>query len=288
MGSTQKDVEVSYGVGNDFFKLWLDKQMNYTCAVFEDEVNFSDDFEEAQNNKLKFLSKLAHIDSHTESVLDIGCGWGANVEYQVKVNKIPDMHGFTLSSSQYEYCVQRNIPNATLQCQDYKLYEAPKKFDAVINICMVEHIVTPEDARAGKAIDLYRDFFKRVHSWTKPETYLAMQAITRNAVPRKKEDLDNLRHSTYTIFPNAVTPRVEDLIVASFPYYEVKEVYSRRLHYRKTCEHWLTRLQKNEKVVLEKWGQGVYDDYVRYLSCCIKAFENHWQSLHQFSFKRID
>ena len=288
MGSTQDEVEVSYGVSNEFFELWLDEQMHYTCAVWEDEENFSETLEQAQNNKARILSEYAHIGRHTESVLDVGCGWGANIAYQATVNKVPDVHGFTLSAEQHKFCVSRDLPNTTATCQNYLHYEAPRKFDAAMCICMMEHIVTPDDARANRQIDLYRDFFRRIHSWTKPGTYFALQAITRNGVPRKKQDLDDMRHSTYTIFPGAVTPRVEDLVVASYPYYEVMEMKSRRMHYRETTWHWRDRLRKNETLIREKWGSQVFEDYDRYLSTCVKAFENCWQSLHQFSLKRLD
>lgn len=288
MGSNQTEIEVSYGVGNDFFQLWLDSRMNYTCALFEDTENFSDNFDKAQDNKLAKLSEFAHIGPHTESVLDIGCGWGANLEYQATVNKVPDVNGITLSPEQHKFCVGRNLPNTTALCQDYKLYEPTKKFDAIMSICMMEHIVSPEEARKGNQVALYRDFFRRAHSWSKPNSYFGLQTITRNGVPRNKKDLEDLRHATYVIFPGAVTPRVEDIIVAATPYYEVMELHSRRHHYKKTCEIWLSGVQKNETTILRKWGQQVYDDYVRYLSTCIKAFEENWQSLHQYSLRRLE
>ncbi len=288
MGSTQSDVEVSYGVSNDFFRLWLDEKMNYTCGVFKDEENYSDSLEESQLEKLRVLSEFAHIGPHTESVLDIGCGWGANLDYQATVNKVPAVHGFTLSNEQYKTCVARDLPNTTVTCQNYLHYEAPRKFDAVMSICMMEHIVTPDDARAGRQIDLYRDFFRRAHSWTKPGTYFGLQVITRCGTPRTKADLEDVRHSTYTIFPGAVTPRVEDLIVASIPYYEVMEMKSRRRHYRQTTFQWREGLRKHEKEIRAKWGDQVFVDYDRYLTTCVKAFEQNWQSLHQFSLKRLD
>lgn len=282
--STQNEVEVSYGVSNDFFKLWLDKRMNYTCALFDG----TDDLEEAQDKKLERLSRFARIDRHTESVLDIGCGWGANLEYQAKVNQVPAVHGFTLSPMQHKVCQERGIKTVTATCENYLHYQAPRKFDAIMSICMVEHVVRPEEARAGKAVELYRDYFRRAHEWSRPGSYFGLQAITRCNVPRKREDLDDLRHATYIIFPGAVTPRVEDLIVAANPYYEVMEMVSMRDHYKRTCEHWLMRLQKHEGTLRKLSGDTVYEDYVRYLSTCIKAFVHNWQSLHQFSLRRLD
>lgn len=284
--STESEVQISYSVDNEFFALWLDSEMNYTCALFEDTKLWGDKLESAQRNKLSFLSRLAHIGPATSSVLDIGCGWGANLAYQATVNCVPEVHGFTLSSAQHRYCVERNIPNVIATCENYRGYEAPQAFDAVFCICMMEHIARPEDARNGKHIELYRDFFRRVHSWTKPDTYMALQAITTNVIPRQKRDLEDMRHANTVIFPGGLCPRVEDLVAAANPCYEVMEMYSRRLHYKRTAECWLERLQQNRKVIQDRWGKDLYSGYDRYLSFCVRAFENNFQSLHQFSLRR--
>jgi cyclopropane-fatty-acyl-phospholipid synthase len=286
--STQTEVDVSYGVSNDFFRLWLDRRMNYTCARFEDLEQGGHDFEAAQDNKLRWVSKLAGIDRHTHSVLDIGCGWGANLEYQATVNKVPDVHGFTLCQRQFEFCRDRNLPNTTVTCEDYRDYEPTDAFDAVTCICMMEHIARPEDARSGRHIELYRDFFQRIRTWTRPGAHLAVQVITRNRVPRKRQDLDEIRHANDVIFPGGMTLRVEDLVIAANPAFEVMEMHSLRRHYQRTCEHWLHRLQHNRQTVLESWGDDIFADYERYLQTCIRAFEKNWQSLHQFSLRRVD
>ncbi|MEZ4749736.1 MAG: class I SAM-dependent methyltransferase [Bdellovibrionota bacterium] len=90
-------------------------------------------------------------------MLDIGCE-GANIEYQALVNKVPDVHGFTLSPEQAKKCQSAISPTQRLLATITRLISRLRKFDAIISICMMEHIVSPEDARAGKAIDLYRDY----------------------------------------------------------------------------------------------------------------------------------
>jgi cyclopropane-fatty-acyl-phospholipid synthase len=282
--STQEEVEVSYDVGNDFFKLWLDEKMNYTCALFDG----TDDLEEAQLKKLARLSQFAGIDASTQRVLDIGCGWGANLEYQATVNNVPDCHGITLSSAQREYGLDRKIPNATISLCNYLDYEPAELFDAVMSICMIEHVATPEETRAGKHIGLYREYFRRAWEWTKPGARFGLQTITRNKVPRTRQDLDDLRHTTYIIFPGGITPRVEDIVVASQPYWEVMDLRSMRLDYKRTIEHWRMRLRDHEGVIRAKWGDVVFDDYDRYLTTCVKAFDQDWHSLHQWSLRRKD
>ena len=107
-------------------------------------------------------------------------------------------------------------------------------------------------------------------------------------MPRKRQDLDDLRHTTYIIFPGGITPRVEDIVKAVDPYWEIMDVRSMRSDYKRTIEHWRMRLRDHEGLIRGKWGDVVFDDYNRYLTTCINGFENNWQSLHQWSLRRHD
>lgn len=283
--STKEEVQESYDVGNDFFELWLDEKMNYTCALFDG----TDDLEEAQLKKLARLSKFANIGPETKSVLDIGCGWGANIEYQATVNKVPSVTGITLSDAQAEYCRNRGLPEGVdVQCVNYLDFEPKEKFDAVMSICMMEHVSTPEQARSGEHIELYRDYFRRAHEWTNPGAWFGLQTIMRNRVPRNAKDLADLRHCTYTIFPGGISIRFEDIAQAVNPYWEIMEVRSMRLHYKRTIEHWRMRFYDHQAVIKERWGNEVFESYDRYLTTCIKAFELNWQSLNQWALRRLD
>jgi cyclopropane-fatty-acyl-phospholipid synthase len=284
--STQADIDLSYSVDNEFFELWLDADMNYTCALFSDTETWSDSLEDAQRRKLAFLSDLAHIGPGTASVLDIGCGWGANLAWQATVNQVADVQGITLSRAQYEYCAGRAVPHVSVELRDYRAYAPGRTFDAAMCICMMEHIASRADAQAGLHIDRYRDFFRRVHEWTVPGAYFALQAITTNVVPRDRRDLEDMRHANNVIFPGGRCPRVEDLIVSVNPYFEIVEMFSRRLHYRRTAECWLERLRLHRTQIESRWGGTLYSDYERYLAFCVRAFERHYQSLHQFSLRR--
>ena len=283
MGSTQSEVEVSYDVSNEFFRLWLDERMNYTCGLFEG----TDNLEEAQLKKLAWLHDAAHV-TRDMAVLDIGCGWGANVEYLAVDRGVREVHGITLSRQQKAEIDRRKIPGVTASVCSYLDYRPATKFDAIISICMMEHICSPEEARAGKSIEMYRKYFKLAHQWSKPGAYFGLQTILRNRVPRDPKDLKDLGWVTYTIFPGGITPRLEEIIAAVNPYWEVLEVKSRRLHYQKTCTHWRQRLRDHEKVIRDRWGAKVFEDYDRYLSTCIRAFDMHYQSLAQYSLRRID
>src|SRR5207253_130171 len=116
MGSSKAEVAVSYDVSNEFFRLWLDERMNYTCGVFDDSPRRADlttpgpvSLEQAQLDKLRILSQFAHVTPQS-TVLDIGCGWGANLEYQALVNHVKAAHGITLSEAQCAEIRRRNLP----------------------------------------------------------------------------------------------------------------------------------------------------------------------------------
>lgn len=281
--STKAEVEVSYDVDNEFFRLWLDERMNYTCGLFDD----TDNLEQAQLAKLAWLHDAAHV-TKDSAVLDIGCGWGANIEYLALNRGVRDVRGITLSTAQHQEILRRKLPNVTADCVSYLDYQPTTKFDSIISICMMEHICTPEEAREKKHIEKYRHYFKLAHQWTKPGAYFGLQTILRNRVPRIAQDLKDIGWVTYAIFPGGISLRLEDVIQAVNPYWEVLEVKTRRLDYQKTCEHWRSRLRRNEALIRQKWGDQLFVDYDRYLSTCIRGFEMHYQSLAQYSLKRID
>src|SRR5579862_6081201 len=118
MGSTQSDVAVSYDVDNEFFRLWLDERMSYTCALFDEadlaiptmpDAHPAGNLERAQLRKLDWLHDAAHV-TPDKSVLDIGCGWGANLEYLATARGVPNVHGITLSPAQHAEIRRRALP----------------------------------------------------------------------------------------------------------------------------------------------------------------------------------
>jgi cyclopropane-fatty-acyl-phospholipid synthase len=270
--------------------------MNYTSAVFDDPatpggargevVDPELSLEQAQLNKLRILSDYAHVKPGM-TVLDIGCGWGANLEYQALVNKAK-AHGITLSEAQCAEIRRRAIPGVTASVCSYLDYRPELKFDAILSICMMEHIVSPLEAREGKSVAAYRNYFRLAHEWTKPGAYFGLQTILRNFVPRDRQDVRDLGWVTYEIFPGGIVPRLEEIIAAVNPYWEVLEVKTRRLHYERTTFLWRDRLRKNEAKIRATWGDKVFDDYDRYLSTCVTGFQKHYQSLAQYSLRRID
>jgi cyclopropane-fatty-acyl-phospholipid synthase len=256
--------------------------MHYTCAVYEKDT---DTLEQAQENKSRILYDYAEL-SPEKSVLDIGCGWGANLEYIVR-RGIKQAEGITLSQSQFEEINARKIPNLRAWCVDYKDFAPATKYDSLVSIEMIDHLCSPAQAAKGEAVDIYRKYFTKVAEWVKPGGLFAFQAILRNRVPRTRDDIADLKFTADVIFPGGLNPRLEELILAVNPAFEIVELKTRRVHYGKTTAEWLRRLELHEKEIVETWGKKVYDDYVRYLSTCVRAFKNHWSSDVQMKLRHI-
>jgi len=282
MTSTQDDIERSYSVSNDFFKLWLDENLHYTSAVFDAEHTT---LEQAQENKVRHLYKYAEIDK-TKRVLDIGCGWGSAIDVVSRLG-CKEGVGITLSTEQWKYCVDREIPNATFKIQDYHTYEPAQKYDALISIEMIDHLCSPEQAKAGLAVEIYRNYFNKLAEWVEPGSYFGFQAILRNRVPRNREHLLDLQFTADVIFPGGLNPRLEELICAINPRWELITLDMRREDYGKTTGEWHRRLKMHEAHIRETWGDLVYDDYDRYLNACVRQFANHYSGDVQMKLRRI-
>jgi cyclopropane-fatty-acyl-phospholipid synthase len=281
--STKADIAVTYDVSNDFFSLWLDRRMIYSCALFEG----TDDLEQAQLKKLKWFYDKARV-SPDKRVLDIGCGWGGLMEFLAGEMGVRDVTGITLSHAQFSAIKEKAAPGISVEFVSYLEYQPQKKFDALISIGMFEHIATPEQVRGGENIRIYRDYFRRAWEWTTPGAWFGLQSVIGALLPRKREDVRDLGWGTTTIFPGAITPRPEAILAAVNPYWEVMELWTRREHYAKTAAAWLHRLEQHESTIRERWGDKTFEDYARYLSGCVRVFEKGYQSLAQLVLRRID
>jgi cyclopropane-fatty-acyl-phospholipid synthase len=282
MTSTQAEIDESYSVSNEFFRLWLDEGMHYTSASY---LTGNETLEQAQIQKCKILYDYAEM-TPQKRVLDIGCGWGSNLEYLAS-RGVEAAHGITLSTAQVEWINSRKLPGITALLCDYKDYEPKEKYDALQSIEMIDHLCSPAQAQQGMAVDLYREYFRKTASWVKPGSCFGFQAILRNRVPRTRKDLEDLAFTADVIFPGGLNPRLEELVAAVNPYWEIVDLRTQRESYGKTTGEWLRRLRMHEKTIRERWGEKLFVDYERYLDTCVRAFAAHWSSDVQMKLRQI-
>jgi len=142
---SRKNIHEHYDLGNDFYKLWLDESMTYSCALFRGDDSKS--LREAQQDKYqRILGRLSPAPG--ETLLEIGCGWGGFMEEAAR-SGVP-VTGVTISEEQAEFAHAR-LQNASLsgltevRLQDYR--EVPERYAHIVSIGMFEHVYDPNNHR---------------------------------------------------------------------------------------------------------------------------------------------
>ena len=290
MTSTREDFADGYDLSNEFFRLWLGERMSYTCAVFDEQHTT---LEEAQHNKDRILADFAGVTADT-LVLDIGCGWGATLEYLARERHVKRAHGITLSRAQHEEVTARKLEGVETWLVDYKDFRPASRYDALISIEMVDHLVSPAQQQQGLAVDIYRGYFNRVAGWARAGARFGFQAILRDRVPRRRKDLEDLKFTADVMFPGGLNPRLEELVAACGQSWEILSLVTRREDYGRTTAEWLRRLRDNERQIMHggcggrvmKNGETVWTNYERFLCTCITSFDQGWSSLVQMQLRK--
>ena len=194
----KKNIQYHYDLGNDFYKLWLDKTMTYSSAIFKNE---KESLAEAQENKYQLLIDSLDIKPH-HKVLEIGCGWGGFAEYAAK--KVGcTIKGITISPSQLKFATKRikelNLDNkVSLELCDYR--DLKGKYDRVVSIEMIEAV--------GEKY--WRNYFKKIKDVLKKDGLAGIQVILINNKSYQKysKSVDFIQKY---VFPGGMLPSQEKL-----------------------------------------------------------------------------
>ncbi|OCR25620.1 fatty acid methyltransferase [Pseudomonas syringae] len=277
--STQHDkatdaasISYHYDLSNEFYQLWLDKEMVYSCAYFK---TGEESLEQAQQDKFHHLCRKLRL-KPGEYLLDVGCGWGglarfAAREYGVKV------FGITLSGEQLALGRERVKAEGLqdkvdLQLLDYRDLPQDGRFDKVVSVGMFEHV--------GHAnLELYT---QRLFGAVREGGLVMNHGITAKHTDGRPVGRGAGEFIGRYVFPNGELPHVSQISAhISQAGLEVVDVESLRLHYAKTLEHWSSRLEAN----LDRATAMVPEQTLRiwrlYLAGCSYAFARGWINLHQ-------
>ncbi|QEH68048.1 SAM-dependent methyltransferase [Cellulosilyticum sp. WCF-2] len=268
----KKEVCSHYNLGNDFYKLWLDKSMSYSCAYFKNET---DTLEEAQYNKVHHILRKLNL-KQGMSLLDIGCGWGYLLIEAAKTYGIKGV-GITLSEQQYKGFKERIKAEGLedylqVELMDYReLRVSDLKFDRVVSVGMLEHV--------GR--ENYDLFFKSVDAVLKPEGLFLLHYIS--AYGEYPGDAWIKKY----IFPGGVIPSLREIIHLSADYkYYVQDVESLRRHYVKTLLSWYERFEAHLPEVRNLFDERFIRMWQMYLCSCAASFNNGVIDLHQILFTK--
>jgi len=269
IGRDQQAITYHYDVSNDFYALWLDRRMVYSCAYF---VSPSDELDAAQERKLDYICRKLRL-KPGQRLLDIGCGWGGLTLFACE-NYGVNATGITLSRAQAEY-VSKQIIKAGLeercrvQLRDYrKVEDAP--FDALVSVGMFEHV--------GE--ELLPEYFQKAMQLLKPGGVFLNHGI---AVPGLDKDEFSSFSAAY-VFPDGELETIStSLRNAEENGFEVRDVESLREHYALTLRHWVRRLEQNHEEAMKFVDEPTYRVWRLYMSGSVHGFEtgrlNVYQSL---------
>jgi cyclopropane-fatty-acyl-phospholipid synthase len=239
------DVEFTYSLIDRIFRLSLGELADFSGAKYDGDFTLS--LEEAQRRKHEYVGEQIGI-GPGRRVLDLGCGWGPLLDFAR--GRGADGVGVTLSSAQAAACRRHGLE---VHLQDARLVTSDTfgRFDAVASLGAFEHFCSPEEHRAGRQDDVYRDLFAHVASLL-PEggrIYLQTMAFGRNMIPLDEIDLGAPRHSDAWYlalmgrqFPGSLLPFGEEQIVrAASPHLRLVSSMSGRLDYIETIRQWRAR-----------------------------------------------
>jgi cyclopropane-fatty-acyl-phospholipid synthase len=280
-----KAVRYHYDVGNEFYALWLDARLVYSCAYFQREDN---DLDTAQKDKLEHICRKLRL-KPGERLLDIGCGWGGLVQYAAARYGVHAL-GITLSEPQAALARSRiAAAGLTERCQievcDYRDLTPIVPFDKVVSVGMFEHV--------GRA--QLPAYFAAVYRLVRPGGLFLNHGIAAPAseatVPRQNWLMARLWKSGAFIqryvFPDGeLVPPHEAIRQAERAGFETRDVESLREHYALTLRHWVRRLEARHNDAVHLVGESTYRVWRLYMSASANGFASGKLALIQALYSK--
>jgi cyclopropane-fatty-acyl-phospholipid synthase len=267
--ASQSHIHRHYDIGNDFYRLWLDDAMVYTCAYF---IAPDVSLEQAQIDKMHHVCRKLRL-RPGERVVEAGCGWGALALFMARHYGV-SVRAYNISHAQIAYARERARAEGLEQVvefveDDYRNIDG--RYDAFVSVGMLEHVGADRYAQLGRVIDacLTDDGRGLLHSIgrNKPEPI--------NAWIQKR------------IFPGGYPPTLREMLAVVEPAeFSVLDVENLRLHYARTLEHWLWRYEKAIGQVRSMFDEAFVRSWRLYLAGSLAAFATGNLQLFQVSFAR--
>ncbi len=265
-------IQFHYDIGNDFYALFLDPEMQYSCAYFTD---WDHSLEQAQTDKLEMICRKLRLQPG-DRFLDIGCGWGGLLCHAAKHHGVT-AHGVTLSQAQHDYTVEkiRRLgleDRVTVELRNYESLDG--EYDKISSIGMVEHV----------GIANYPAYFGKLNNLLCDRGLLLNHGITRRAkkngrrrkTPPEKKLL--LKH----IFPGSELDHLGHTLKAMETQgFEIHDVEGWREHYAQTCRLWHQRLVANSDKAIAQIGMEKYRMWIAYLAGVAFGFNDGALRLYQ-------
>ena len=282
-------IQYHYDVGNDFYALFLDRRMVYSCAHFP---TGAEDLDTAQERKLDQICRKLRL-KPGERVLDIGCGWGGWVIFAAQYYGISAM-GVTLSKLQHALANERiNAAGLSdrveVKLLDYRDLEGTV-FDKLVSIGMFEHV--------GRSH--LPEYFAHTYRLLKPGGVFLNHGISQGNVPGLQQRTFTTRlvdrfimgmglFSDRYIFPDGeLAPVSEVNMAAEAVGFEVRDVDNWREHYALTLQHWVNRLEANRAAAIHLNGEAIYRTWRLYMAGSAEGFASGRLNVNQTLLAKLE
>jgi len=269
LSGSRDNIHRHYDLGNDFYRLWLDENLLYTCAYFEDPTT---SLEQAQCAKMDHVCRKLAL-RPGESVIEAGCGWGGFALHMAR-NYGVRVRAFNISQEQVKEARQRARAAGLEDRVEFILDDwrnITGKCDVFASIGMLEHVGTVNYRELGDVID----------RCLSPEGRGLIHSIGRN----RRQPLDTWTERR--IFPGAYPPSLGEMSPIFEPHeLSVLDVENLRLHYAETLRHWLTRYEQSVEQVQRMYDARFVRSWRMYLASSVAAFDSGSLQLFQILFAR--
>ena len=263
-------IQFHYDVSNEFYALWLDEAMVYSCAYFEQPGN---DLERAQQAKLDHICRKLLLEPG-DRFLDIGCGWAALVIHAARHYGVR-AHGVTLSPQQLELARQRIAQagledRVTVELRDYRDLQGDSVYDKVASVGMFEHV-------GLKNLPVY---FSTVHRLLRPSGLFLNHGITHDVEGWSKTS--STEFINRYVFPDGQLDTVSNIQRGmERARFEIADVEALRPHYALTLRHWVSRLEHYHAQALQYVSESTYRVWRLYMAACALEFESGEIGIYQ-------
>jgi cyclopropane-fatty-acyl-phospholipid synthase len=265
----RSNIHHHYDIGNDFYSLWLDERMVYTCAYFEHPAA---SLEEAQLAKLDLVCRKVRL-SPGDRVIEAGCGWGALALHMAE-RYGARVRAFNLSAEQIRYAreqARRRGLASQVEFIEDDARNASGRCDAFVSVGMLEHV--------GRAH--YLEFGRLIGRCLEPSGRGLLHFIGHQRPIPMNPWLERY------IFPGAYIPALSEMLPVLEPNgFEVADVENLRRHYARTLEHWIERFEKAASRIEAMYDARFVRMWRAYLASSIAAFRTGSSQLYQVVFTR--
>jgi cyclopropane-fatty-acyl-phospholipid synthase len=270
VGRAQRNVAHHYDLGNDFYRLFLDEGLFYSCAYFLDG---NETLEQAQRNKCRLLAAKLQLKPGLK-VLDIGSGWGGLALYLASIEDV-EIVGVTLSKEQHELAQKRAAEQGLshrvrFELKDYR--DVDERFDRIVSVGMFEHV----------GVRHYGEFFAKINELMVDDGLMVLHSIGHMSPPGTASPW--LRKY---IFPGAYSPALSEVFAAVERHsLWVTDVEILRLHYADTLRHWQERFEANRAKIARLYDERFCRMWEFYLISAEMMFRTGSQLVFQMQLAR--